>query len=48
MKLERDISTLRARYKRIEEMCAQKYSSKDLPISNLIDILDWEADLKHI
>ena len=45
IKLDRDISTLRARYKRIEEMCAQKYSSEDPPISKLTSIPKWEADL---
>ena len=44
IKLDRDISTLRARYKRIEEMCAQKYSSRDPPISKSISIPEWEAD----
>ena len=44
IKFDLDISTLRARYKRIEEMCAQKYLSRDPPISKLTTILDWEAD----
>ena len=45
IKLDRDISTLRARYKRIEEnLCAQRYSSEDPPISKSTSIPEWEAD----
>ena len=45
IKLDRDINTLRVRYKRIEEnLCAQRYSSRDPPISKSTNILEWEAD----
>ena len=45
IKLDQDISTLRARYKRIEEnLCAQRYSSGDPPISKSTSIPEWEVN----
>ena len=45
IKLDRDISTFRATYKRIEEnLWAQRYSSGDPPISKSTSIPEWEAD----
>ena len=42
---DRDISTLRARYKRIEEnLCGQRYSSGDPPISKSTSIPEWEVN----
>ena len=42
------LSTLQAKYKRIEEnLCGQSYSSEDPPMSKSTSIPEWEVNLVY-